>query len=151
MPLLDSQGRIFGKANLFDLFLVVVLIAVVALAYQRLTIDYRVAPPYATGTLRVVVTVDLQLPEAHAWLAEEALPGLTEIDPRSGEARAEVLGHHMEDGIPLVSLKLFAVRDGAGRVLFEGSPLLPGRMLEINTESLILEGVVRRMQPEESP
>ena len=41
-----------------------------------------------------------------------------------------------------------AVRDGEGRVLFEGQPLLPGRNLEINTDGAILSGVVRTVAPD---
>ena len=151
MPLLDSNGRLFGKLNLFDGFLVLVVLAVAVLAYQRLTVDYRVAPPYALETHQVTLAVDLQLPREWAWLCEEATAGLQETDPRSGEARAIVRGCRLEDGLPLVALQVFAVRDDADRILFEGAPLLPGRTLTLDTETLVLEGVVRRITPEDAP
>lgn len=151
MPLLDSNGRLFGKLNLFDLFLILVVLAIVVLAYQRLTVDYRVAPPYALEARQVTVAVDLQLPRELAWLCEAATAGLQETDPRSGEARAIVKGCRVEDGLPMVSLQVFAVRDGADRILFEGAPLLPGRTLQIDTDVLILEGVVRRITPDALP
>jgi hypothetical protein len=151
MPLLDRNGRILGKLNLFDLFLVVVVVAVVVLAYQRLTVDYRVAPPYALESQQAVVTVDLQLPREQAWICDVATSEAEETDPRSGDARARILGCALEDGVPVVSLRIFAVRDGADRILFKGSPLLPGRSLRLETEVVILEGVVRRVQPERAP
>ena len=151
MPLLDKNGRILGTLNLFDLFLVVVTIAIVVLAYQRLTVDYRVAPPYALESQQVTVSVDLQLPREQKWICDVAASGAEETDPRSGEARATILGCMVENGLPVVSLRISAVRDGADRILFKGSPLLPGRSLRLETEVIILEGVVRRVQPEASP
>jgi hypothetical protein len=151
MPLLDNNGRVLGKINLFDLFLVLVVVAVAALAYQRLTVDYRVAPPYALETRQVVVNLDLQLPPERAWLCDETLPGLMETDPRSGEARTEVLVCEVRDGVPVVSLTIYAVRDGAGRILFKGSPVLPGRKIQLETEAVILEGVIRRIALEDAP
>ncbi|MCF6287030.1 MAG: DUF4330 family protein, partial [Candidatus Hydrogenedentes bacterium] len=142
MPLLDKNGRILGKLNLFDLFLVVVVAAVVVLAYQRLTVGYRVAPPYALESQQVVVSVDLQLPREQTWICDVATPEAEETDPRSGDARARILGCVLEDGVPVVSLRIFAVRDGAARILFKGSPLLPGRSLRLETDIVILEGVV---------
>ncbi len=148
MPLLDHNGRLFGKLNLFDLFLVLVILAISALAYQRLTVDYRVAPPYALEERQVALTVQLQLPQEHGWLSELATVGLKEFDPRSGEIRAEVLGNHTENNIPLVTLRLNAVRDGADRLLYRGTPLLPGRALRLELESIILDGIVRQVTPE---
>ena len=151
MPLIDPKGRLFGTVNLFDLFLVLIVVAIAVIAYQRLTVDYRVAPPYALETQQVTVAVDLQLPTENAWLCDALAPGLEETDPRSGEARATVVGAAVIDGIPQVSLRIFAVRDGADRILFRGSPLLPGRTLKLEMTTHLLEGVVRSAVPEATP
>ena len=151
MPLMDPKGRLFGTVNLFDLFLVMIVAAVVVIAYQRLTVDYRVAPPYALDAQQVTVAVDLQLPKENAWLCDAIAPGLQEIDPRSGEARATVVQAAVVEGIPLVSLRISAVRDGSDRILFKGSPLLPGRSLRLEMTTHLVEGVVRSAVPETIP
>jgi len=151
MHLLDHNGRVFGKVNLFDAFLVAVVAALTALAYQWLTADYRVAPPYALESRQVLAGVHLQLPPEHAWLCDDAAPGLEDVDPRSGETRARVLGCALEGGVATVHLEIHAVRDGAGRLLYRGALLVPGRTLRLEMESVLLEGVVRRVVREEHP
>jgi len=148
MPLLDDRGRLLGKFNLFDFFVVVLLAALVVIAYRGLTVAHRVAPPYALDENRVTVAASLQLPADQAWMCEFAQPGTAEIDPRTGDARAEVLGCAIEDGMPVITLRIHAVRDATGKILFEGTPLLCGRELQLETASAILEGVVRRVAPE---
>ena len=145
MPLLDDRGKVLGKFNLFDLFVAILLVALSAMAYHKLTAPYRVAPPYALEENRTVAMAELQLPAAQVWMCEIAAPGLAEVDPRTGEPRAEVLGCTVEDGLPIVQLRIHAVRDASGRLLFEGVPLLPGRELQLDTEAAILEGVVRQV------
>ena len=151
MPLLDHNGRILGKLNLFDGFLILVVTTITVLAYQWLTVDYRVAPPYALESTEVLAYVDLQLPRDQAWLCDSATSGLEEVDPRSGEARAKVQSCTVEDGLAIVHLEVHTVRDGAGRLLFEGRPLLPGRTLQLETAAAILEGVVRNVKLEDTP
>jgi len=143
MPLLDQRGKLLGKLNLFDLFVAVLLAALAAIAYHKLSAPHRVAPPYALEENRATILADLQLPADQAWLCELAAPGLAEIDPRTGEPRAEVLGCTLEGNVAVVSLRIHAVRDAGGRLLFEGVPLLPGRVLELDTDAAIFEGVVR--------
>ena len=148
MPLLDKEGRLLGRLNVFDLFVVCTVVALVFIAYFKLSAPHRVAPPFASEANRTAMLVALQLPPDQPWMCGYAKPGLGEIDPRTGEAIAEVLGCAVRDGFPVVDLRLHAVRDGEGHVLFEGQPLLPGRMLEINTEAAIFSGVVRSVAPE---
>lgn len=148
MPLLDDRGRHLGKLNLFDLFVVVLVAALVALGYHKLTAPYRVAPPYALEENQITVQALLQLPADQAWMCEFAQPGIAETDPRTGEVRAEVTGCAVEAGLPVVTLRVHAVRDASGRLLFEGVPLLPGRELQLETETALLEGVVQRVTPE---
>lgn len=148
MPLLDKEGRLLGRLNLFDLFLAMLVFALTAIAYQRLTAPGRVAPPYALDVNRAVMRAELQLPAEQAWMCGVVAPGQMERDPRTGEPSAEVLGCAIQAGFPVVTLRLHAVRDANGRVLFENEPLLPGRKLEIDTEAAILTGIVRQVAPE---
>ncbi len=148
MPLLDKKGRLLGRFNIFDLFVVCVVVALTAVAYVKLSAPQRVAPPFASEATRAAVAVTLQLPLDQPWMCDYAKSGLAEMDPRTGEPVAEVLGCAMRDGFPTIDLRLHAVRDGAGHTLFEGHPLLPGRMLEINTDAAIFSGVVRSVMPE---
>jgi len=145
MPLLDRKGRLLGRFNIFDLFVVCVVAALAAIAYVKLSAPQRVAPPFASAETRVAVVVALQLPVDQPWMCDYAKGGLAEIDPRTGAPVAEVLGCAVRDSFPTVDLRLYAVRDDEGRILFEGQPLLPGRSLEINTDAAILSGVVRSM------
>lgn len=151
MPLLDHKGRLFGKLNLFDAFVIVIVVTLTVLVYRWLTVDYRVAPPYALDSTESVVRVELQLPRDQVWLCEVVVAGLEEVDPRSGEARARVLSCTVEAGVAIVVLYVYAVEDSAGRLLFEGVPLVPGRTLDLETETVLLNGVVRRVTPEPSP
>lgn len=145
MPLLDERGRLLGKLNLFDLFVSLLVVTLVALTYFKLSSPYRVAPPYASNTSSVTVVASLQLPAEQAWMCEVIQAGNAELDPRTGQPRAEVRGCTVIDGVPVIELTVFAVRDDAGRLLFEGAPLLPGRTLQLETETAILEGVVQRV------
>lgn len=148
MPLLDKKGRLLGKFNIFDFFVVCVVIALATIAYVKLSAPHRVAPPFASETTRVELNVALQLPMDQPWMCDYAATGLNESDPRTGEPLAEVLGCAVREGFPVVDLRLHGVRDGAGHVLFEGQPLLPGRMLEINTNVAVFSGVVRSVSAE---
>lgn len=151
MPLEENTRRTPGKFNLFDVFVVAVLLAAVVLLYQRLTVDYRVAPPYALEENQVRATIDLQLPRDMAWLCDEAVAGQADVDPRTGAARARVTDCSVLDGLATVALDVNAVRDGAGRLLYRGEPLIPGRTLRIETEKVVLEGVVRRVSEAVAP
>lgn len=146
MPLLDKEGRLLGRLNIFDLFVACVVVALVTIAYVKLTASNRVAPPFASGETQVMLDVSLQLPLDQPWMCDLAKPGLGEADPRTGSPLVEVLGGSMREGFPTIDLRIHAVRDNAGHNLFEGQPLLPGRMLEINTEAAIFSGVVRSVQ-----
>ena len=145
MPLLDQNGRLFGKLNLFDLFVVLMVVAMVVLGYRWLTVDYRVAPPYTLDSTAVAIEIDLLLPPGREWLCDYVTEGLEEKDPRSGTPRARLRGCRTEDGRTLVQVELNGVRDGSDRILYRGEPLLPGRELRLETEAVLLEGVVRRM------
>lgn len=147
MPLLDKKGRLLGRFNIFDLFVVCVVAALAALAYVKLSGPQRVAPPFASETTRALVQVALQLPVDQPWMCDYAERGRAEIDPRTGEPIAEVLGCGVIEGVPVLELRLHCVQDEADRVLFEGQPLLPGRSLEINTDWAIFSGVVRSIAP----
>lgn len=133
------------RFNLFDCFVALVVVTLAFLIYYKLSAPNRVAPPYALEENRVAVEVALQLPADQAWMCAFATPGLAEIDPRTGEPRAEVLDCTVVEGHPVVRLTVHAVRDGSGRLLFEGEPLVPGRVLQLETGGAILEGVVRRV------
>lgn len=148
MPLLDKRRRVPGGANLFDAFIVGIVVVVAVLAYQRLSAPHRVAPPYALDSHRVVQRVDLQLPADQVWICGVIAPGQVERDPRTGDVQVEVLGCVVEAGLPILSLRVTAVRDGQDRVLFENAPLVPGRELEVDTEAALLKGVVRTVEPE---
>ena len=150
MPLLDKDGRLLGRLNIFDLFVACVVVALVCIAYVKLSAPNRVAPPFASETSQAIAAVALQLPVDQPWMCDLAKPGLGEVDPRTGAPVAEVLGGSVREGLPVVDLRVHAVRDGAGHVLFEGQPLLPGRRLEINTDEAIFAGVVRSVK-DESP
>lgn len=148
MPLVDKEGRLLGRLNIFDFFVVCMIVALSFIAYYKLSAPQRVAPPFASEATRALLSVTLQLPIDQPWMCEYAQPGIAERDPRTGEATAEVLGCAVRDGFPIIDLRLHAVRDGEGPILFEGQPLVPGRMLEINTDVAILSGVVRAVAPE---
>lgn len=148
MPLLDKDGRLLGRLNVFDLFVVCVVVAFVLIAYFKLSAPNRVAPPFASPQNSAVALVALQLPMDQPWLCDSAKPGTGERDARTGELMVEVLDGVVRDGFPVIDLRVHVVRDDADRLLFEGQPLLPGRMLEINTDVAIFSGVVRSVVPE---
>lgn len=148
MPLVDKDGRLLGRLNIFDLFVVCAVVALSLIAYYKLSASQRVAPPFASETTHAALLVSLQLPVDQPWMCDYAQPGIAERDPRTGEPTAEIVGCDVRDGFPVVDLRVHAVRDGGGRVLFEGQPLLPGRTLEINTDVAVLSGVVRAVAPE---
>lgn len=148
MPIVDKEGRLLGRLNIFDLFVVCAVVALSLIAYYKLSAPQRVAPPFDTAATHAALAVTLQLPADQPWMCDYAQPGTAEHDPRTGEPTAEILGCAVRDGFPVIDLRLHAVRDGEGRVLFEGQPLLPGRNLEINTDVAILSGVVRTVAPD---
>jgi len=147
MPVIDREGRLFGRVNIFDLFVVCVVAALAAIAYHKLSAPHRAAPPFATGENRVVLEVRLQLPPEQPWLCEYAQPGLGETDPRTGMPSVEVLGCEAGAVGPEVRLRIHAVRDGDHPPIFDAQPLVPGRRLEINTDAAIFTGVVRAVGP----
>ena len=137
-----------GRFNLFDLFIAALVITLAMLAYTRLTAPQRMAPPYALDGNRAVMAVDLQLPVDQPWACELAVAGIADIDARTGEPTMEILGCTLDGPYPVVSLRVYAVRAEGGRLLFEGAPLVPGRELRLEAETLILVGTVRRVKPE---
>jgi hypothetical protein len=141
-------GKLPGRFNFFDLFIALVTVTLALLLYRWLAAPYRVAPPYALEQNRIIVAADLQLPPNHNWICDLLSGGAVEVDPRTGSPQAEVTGCVAEGDTTIVSLRLHAVRDAQDRLLFEGSLLVPGRTLQLETAQAILEGVVRRVQPE---
>lgn len=146
MAILDRDGRLFGRVNLIDLVVIVGVCLVVSVGYVRLTVPYRVAPPFALTETVQWVELDLQLPAEQTWTCDVAEAGIQELDPRSGEAVAEILGCAVVNGFPEVRVKVRAVRDGSGRLLFENDRLVPGRKLTLETDACILDGIVARVE-----
>ena len=149
MPLLDREGRLFGRLNLIDLAVIVSVCLIASVAYVRLTVPYRVAPPFALSKTIHWVQLDLQLPAQQTWTCDVAKPGVQELDPRSGAPIAEILGCAVVNGFPEVHLKVRAVMDASGRLLFENVRLVPGRKLTLETDACFLEGIVARVETPE--
>jgi hypothetical protein len=142
VTLLDKQGRLFGRLNLIDLLVIVAVCLLATVAYVRLTVPYRVAPPFALSETTHWTEVLLQIPAEQTWTCDVATKGIQELDPRSGEPTAEVLGCTTVNGFPQVHLKVRAVQDANGRLLFENDRLVPGRQLTIETDACTLDGII---------
>jgi len=148
VKLLDKQGRLFGWINLIDLVIVLTVAVLVAAAYARLTMPYRVAPSYAAPENVHWIEIDLQMPAGRDWLIPLVQPGLQERDPRSGQPVAEIVSCTAKDGVFTARLRVQAVGDPSSRLLFKNKRLAPGQTLRIETETCVLDGVVTRVLPD---
>ena len=143
---MDERGRLLGRMNVIDLAAVALICAVVAAAYVRLTAPHRIAPPYPSGAVRAWVEADLRLPRDQTWMQEHLVPGARQLDARNGDVLAEIRAGRLADSGCVVTVRLRALRDGAGRLLYGDAPLVPGRQLRIETESSVVEGWVSRVE-----
>ena len=150
MALIDERGRLFGRINLVDLFVVLFVCAAGAVAYSWLTPSYRVAPPYSLSSKGVWIEVDLYVESELAWIGESLTPGQVRLDPRSGRVMAEILGTEEigSHGGLVVHTRLQAVGDEAGRYFFQGKTLVPGQEIRIETDESVIEGRVYRIGAE---
>lgn len=150
---LDRQGRIFGRVNIIDLAIVMLVCVVTALAYSAIVKRYRMVSPYPLSTNTGWVRTEIKVSPERAILQPLIKPGLKELSVRNGFPVAEILScKAAPDGGLLVSVRLCVSRDHEGRIYYEGTPLLPGRSLRINTDTCILEGfTASALVPETSP
>ena len=143
MRWIDGQGRLFGRLNVIDLVIVVLVCVLTALAYSVIVKRYRTVSPYPLSSNTGWVRTELRLTPERAVLQSFITPGLKELSVRNGLPVAEILlCSGTPDGGLLVSVRLCVSRDKANRIYYEGTPLLPGRSLRINTNACIIEGFV---------
>jgi len=152
MRFIDDKGRLFSKLNVIDLLIVLVVCLVVAVAYVKLTSPFRITPQYALPDSGEWIEVEIVLPSEQSWMNAFAEPGLTQLDARSGERIAEVLGSRQnEDGLTVVEARVRAGRDRQGRKIFDRHLLVPGQKVRIETEACVIEGYVSRLAEADSP
>lgn len=150
MAIIDEKGRILGRLNLLDCFVVLVVCALVVWGFLAIMAPQRVASPYPLRSNEQWVQVDLRLPAERAWLGEHIAAGQRHVDARSGDTRAEVLGvasSGTDKGL-VVTLRLLAVRDHEGRLVYGGQNLVPGLEMRIETDASVIEGRVSRVEGE---
>jgi hypothetical protein len=143
---IDDRGRLFGRVSIIDLLVAVIVLAVGAVAYQMLTAPDRLARPWAGGEHAEWLRVEVRLPAEDAWLAGRIDPGMAERDPRTGDARAEVLAVRPEGDAAVVALRLRAARDPRGRWFYGNIPLVPGRVIDFEGEEVYFEGPVASVE-----
>jgi hypothetical protein len=152
MRFIDDKGRLFRKLNVIDLLIVLVVCLFVAVAYVKLTAPYRIAPQYPLPDSGEWIEVDIVLPSEQSWMKAFAAPGLTQLDARSGERIAQILGsHENKDGLTVVVARVRAGRDRQGRKIFDRHLLVPGQKVRIETEECVIEGYVARLAEADSP
>jgi len=143
MRLIDEKGRLPGRLNVVDLFVVVLVCLVVAVGYVKLAAPHRITPQHLLPKTRTWVEVEVRAP---AWLAPFASTGLVQRDPRSGEVVAEIVGcRQTADGAAAVAVQLLAARDAQGRLIFGDKLVVPGQWLLIETDGCVVEGAVCRV------
>ena len=153
MRWIDERGRLFGRLNVIDLAIVILVCVLTVLAYSAIVKRYRIVSPYPLSTNTGWVKTDIRLTPERSVLQSLIKPGLKELSLRNGLPVAEILScHTIPEGGMQVSVRLCVSHDRAGRIYYEGTPLLPGRSLRIITETCIIEGfVVSPPVPETTP
>jgi hypothetical protein len=152
MPILDSEGKLFGRLNVFD---AVVIAGLAALAGG--IIMTRIMPDRAERRIHkmptaVTCSVDLLLPGEDAWLARIAAPGDLQADPEK-HYRAEIVAIS-EEQVPgrgdavLVNLRIEAQRDSFGVVRYGRWPIRIGGPLFLTTTNYHMRGTVYRLEVE---
>lgn len=150
MAIIDEKGRILGRLNLLDGFVVLMVCALVVWGFLAIMAPQRVASPYPLRSNEQWVRVDLRLPPERAWMGEHIAKGQRHLDARSGNTQVEVLGvasTETDEGL-VVTLRLLAVSDHEGRLVYDGKNLVPGLELRIETEANVIEGRVSRVESE---
>jgi len=143
---MDAEGRLLGRLNLVDATVLVGALFAGVAAYHLLTEGNRVAPPFASEKNSAWRSVEIWLPPSRTFLKESLLPGALQRDPRTGEAIARIVGSRIVADTGLrVDMELWCQVDREGRVLYRSRLLLPGRELEIETESSVILGTVGRI------
>ncbi|MBN2309743.1 MAG: DUF4330 domain-containing protein [Candidatus Hydrogenedentes bacterium] len=151
MGIIDEKGRLFGRLNVIDLLAVAIVCVLTAAVYVKLTSAYRLAPQYLLPREAFSVDVELRLPPDQAWMADYVAAGMRHVDAHSGRILAEILGVEPTPGGSLaVRVRLLVVEGQLDRVLFNGTPVVPGQRLRIETERCVVEGCVSSI-PERVP
>ncbi|MCP4643153.1 MAG: DUF4330 family protein [bacterium] len=146
MRIVDDKGRLFGRVNLLDLFLCAVAVLAGVVGYVKIMAPERSAPVYSAGEADTWVIADVALPPGRAWMVEPAVPGATQIDPRTGTPIAEIVSAESDsDGLVTVRMRLRVAKDSAGRLVFGNILLLPGQRVRIETDACVIEGNVARI------
>lgn len=143
--MLDEKSRIAGWINVIDLLVALLLCAVAATAYVRLTKPYRIAQPYRTNASRHWVNVEMRLPEDRLWMADIIRPGIHQVDARSGEAILEILGVRPAPDHLILSVRVSALVDGQGRLVYQDRLLVPGLVIVVETDAFAFQGWVTRV------
>jgi hypothetical protein len=147
VPLLDRDGRLFGRVNILDAAVLLGAVLAGVAAYHLLTAGNRIAPPFALPENSAWVSATLWMPPGEAFLQNSFTPGDLQRDPRTGEPIAELISSHVNLRGFWVELRLYAQRDAEGRWLYRDRHLLPGRELEIETSNVVLLGKVAALSP----
>ncbi len=150
MPFIDEKGRILGKLNVIDLFVVALICLISTLGYLKLTAPHRVASPYPTSSNTKWITIELRLSDDKSWLIQKVVPGALQLDGRSGKPNAEIISAtDTKNEGPMVIVKVLASVDPQGRLVFGPALLVPGRELRIETSQCIVEGLVAAVHKNE--
>ncbi len=151
--IIDEKGKLFGKLNLLDLFLILVLVAVIAVACMLFSGDTS-----SSDTVPVVYTLEIQNEDAtyfdHVVIGENVKSGVT------GTPMGTIVGFHKEPAKvitqtddELVLAKPEGRYDGYLEIeadaaaaypdlSLDGDPLKIGTSLALRSESLAMHGYV---------
>lgn len=141
MELIDEQGRLFGRVNVVDALVVLVVLAVVV-AGAALVLSDEPEPEPDLGTTYATLDLGTQ----PAYIVQEINEG--DAYSPGGNSRLTITDVHLtpQDGEQRVVLRVELRGDLAGDSLqYDGAPPRLGRTLEVVTDRYQVDGQIRQV------
>lgn len=140
MRIIDSKGRLFGKINIIDFFLLVFVLLIIILGMK-----------FLKPKEKVEISLQMELSNQSAYIAKNINVGdiILEDDEKAGEITGlTFLPASGTNKNIIISLKLFA--DSKNNKLFFNNQMLKiGNELSIELKDVIIEGVILHISKKE--
>ncbi|ELZ51120.1 hypothetical protein C464_01531 [Halorubrum coriense DSM 10284] len=140
MELIDDEGRLFGRVNVIDA-LVVLVIAAVVVAGAAFVLTDNSAPAPETDTTYATLDVGTVSP----YVVDEIEEGDTYETDSTSTLRVTDVYLTPQDDTSRVTLRvaLEGERNDQGSLMYEGAPPRLGRTLDITTDRYQISGQIR--------
>jgi hypothetical protein len=133
MPIIDEKGKLFGKINIVDFGIVLIVLLGVAVAGYLLVGQSRYG--------RLFQEAEVKIRPRQSWVFDEVKVGAVELDG-SGKVVGEVIAKDFENRLVVARVSLKPLKES---LQYQGKNVKVGYNIRLNTQDIFVAGTIREL------